>query len=249
MIPIKSEEEIKILGEANKIVARILKSIKAIVKPGISTRELELFAEDLIKKAGAISAFKGYHNYPASICTSINEEVVHGIPSEKRILKSGDIVSIDSGVKFKNYYGDATITCPVGEIDNDTKELIDITEKSLYKGIEKAKAGNYLFDISWAIQSFVENNGYGVIRDFVGHGIGRQLHEEPQIPNFGKPCTGPLLKEGMVFAIEPMVSQGTWEVEVLSDGWTVVTLDNSLACHFEHTIAIMKNGPVILSKE
>jgi methionyl aminopeptidase len=249
MIPIKSEEEIKILGEANRIVARILKSTKTIVKPGISTKELELFAEDLINKAGAISAFKGYQRYPASICTSINEEVVHGIPSDKRILKSGDIVSIDLGVKFKNYYGDATITYPVGEISDETKKLVEITEKALYKGIEKARAGNYLSDISWAIQSFVESRGYGIIRDFVGHGIGKELHEEPQIPNFGKPHTGPILKEGMVLAIEPMVSQGTWEIKVLDDGWTAVTLDNSKACHFEHTIAIMKTGPVILSKE
>ncbi|MDD5455209.1 MAG: type I methionyl aminopeptidase [Candidatus Ratteibacteria bacterium] len=249
MIPIKSQEEIEILSEANKIVARILKSIKLIIKPGISTKELELIAEDLMKKEGVTSAFKGYQKYPASICTSINDEVVHGIPSDKRVLKNGDIVSIDLGVKFKNYYGDAAITYAVGNISDSAKELIEVTEKSLYTGIEKAKAGNCLFDISWAIQSFVESKGYGVIRDFVGHGIGRQLHEEPQIPNYGKPHTGPILKEGMVLSIEPMVSQGTWEVEVLDDGWTAVTLDNSLSCHFEHTIAIMKNGPVILSKE
>ncbi len=249
MIPIKSEEEIKILTEANRIVAKILNAIKPIIQPGISTKELEIFAEDLIRKEGATSAFKGYHKYPASICTSINDEIVHGIPSDKRILENGDIVSIDIGVKFKGYYGDAAITFPVGKISDDTKKLIDVTEKALYKGIEKAKEGNYLFDISWAIQSFVEDNGYGVIRDFVGHGIGRQLHEEPQIPNYGKPHSGPLLKVGMVFCIEPMVSQGTWEVKVLGDGWTAVTLDNSLSCHFEHTIAIMKSGPIILSKE
>ncbi|MBU0533581.1 MAG: type I methionyl aminopeptidase [Candidatus Omnitrophica bacterium] len=249
MIPIKSKEEIKILSEANKIVARILKSIKTIVAPGINTKELELFAEDLINKEGAIPAFKGYMGYPSSICASINEEVVHGIPSDKRILKNGDIVSIDLGVKVKGYYGDAAVTYSVGEISDEAKELIEVTEKALYKGIEKARAGNYLFDISWAIQSLVEDKGYGIIRDFVGHGIGKQLHEGPQIPNFGKPHTGPILREGMVLAIEPMVSQGTWEVKVLDDGWTAVTLDNSLACHFEHTIAIMKNGPVILSKE
>lgn len=248
MIPIKSEEEIKILGEANRIVARILKSIKTIVVPGITTKELELFADDSINKEGAIPAFKGYMGYPSSICASINEEVVHGIPSDKRILKNGDIVSIDLGVKVKGYYGDATVTYSVGEISDEAKKLVEVTEQALYKGIEKARAGNYLFDISWAIQSFVEDNGYGIIRDFVGHGIGKQLHEEPQIPNFGKPHTGPILREGMVFAIEPMVSQGTWEVKVLDDGWTAVTLDNSLACHFEHTIAIMKNGSVILSK-
>lgn len=249
MTPIKSKEEIKILSEANRIVARILKSIKTIVAPGINTKELELFAEDLINKEGAIPAFKGYMGYPSSICASINEEVVHGIPSDKRILKNGDIVSIDLGVKVKGYYGDAAVTYSVGEISDEAKELIEVTEKALYKGIEKARAGNYLFDISWAIQSLVEDKGYGIIRDFVGHGIGKQLHEGPQIPNFGKPHTGPILREGMVLAIEPMVSQGTWEVKVLDDGWTAVTLDNSLACHFEHTIAIMKNGPVILSKE
>jgi len=249
MIPIKSEEEIKILREANRIVAKILNAIKSIIKPGINTKELEVFAEDLMKKEGAISAFKGYHKYPASICASVNEEVVHGIPSSKKILKNGDIVSIDIGVKFKNYYGDAAITFPVGEISDDAKKLIDVTRQGLHKGIEKAKAGNYLFDISWAIQSFVENNGCGVIRDFVGHGIGRELHEEPQIPNFGKPRTGPLLKEGMVLSIEPMISQGTWEVQIQDDGWTAVTLDGSLSCHFEHTIAIMKSGPVILSEE
>ncbi len=249
MIPIRTEEEIKILSEANRIVAKILNAIRPIIQPGVSTKELELFAEDLIKKEGAIPAFKGYQGYPASICASINEEVVHGIPLDKRILKNGDIVSIDLGVKFKGFYGDAAITYPVGKIDKDASDIIEVTETALYKGIEKAKTGNYLFDISWAIQSFVEDKGYGVIRDFVGHGIGRQLHEEPQIPNCGKPRTGPLLKEGMVLSIEPMVSQGTWEVEMLDDGWTAVTLDNSLSCHFEHTIAIMKNGPLVLSRE
>ncbi len=249
MIPIKSAKEIKILGEANRIVAKLLNAMKTRIKPGINTKELDVFAEDLIKKEGATAAFKGYHGYPASVCTSINQEVVHGIPSDKRFLKDGDIISVDFGVRFKGYYGDAAITCSVGKISNKTKELLKVTEQALYKGIEQAKIGNYLFDISWAIQSFVEGKGYGVIRDFVGHGIGSQLHEEPQIPNCGKPHTGPVLKEGMVFAIEPMVSQGTWEVEVLDDGWTAVTLDNSLSCHFEHTIAIMKNGPVILSRE
>lgn len=248
MIPIKTEEEIKILAEANGIVARILKSLKTIVKPGISTKDLEPFADDLIKKSGATAAFRGYHGYPSSICTSINEEVIHGIPSKEKTLKEGDIISIDLGVKFKGYYGDAAFTCPVGEIGSETKKLIDITEKALYKGIDMGKEGNHLFDISWAIQSFVEDADYNVIRDFVGHGIGRELHEEPQIPNFGTPNTGPLLREGMVFSIEPMVSQGTWEVKVLDDKWTAVTLDGSLSCHFEHTIAITKNGPVILSK-
>jgi methionyl aminopeptidase len=249
MIPIKSEKEIKILAEANRIVAKVLNAVKPMIQPGVSTKQLEILAEDLIRKEGAIPAFKGYQRYPGSICTSINCEVVHGIPSDKRILKDGDIISVDVGVKFENYYGDAAITYPVGEISDGAKKLINVAEQSLYKGIEKAKPGNYLFDISWAIQSFVEGEGYAVIRDFVGHGIGRQLHEEPQIPNFGKPRTGPLLKEGMVLSIEPMISQGTWEVEILGDGWTAVTLDRSLSCHFEHTIAIMKDGSAILSRE
>jgi len=247
MIPLKSEEEIRILSEANRIVARILKSLKETIKPGVSTKELEQLAESLVKKEGAIPAFKGYRGYPASICTSINEEVVHGIPSRERILKNGDIISIDLGVKFKDYYGDATVTYPVGRINNEAKRLLEITEEALYRGIEKGREGNYLFDISWAIQSFVEGKGYNVVRDFVGHGIGKSLHEEPQIPNFGKPHTGPILREGMVLAIEPMVNQGTWEVKVLDDGWTAVTLDGSLSCHFEHTIAITKNKPIILS--
>ena len=248
MIPIKSEEEIKILAEANRIVAAILQSLKSIVRPGVSTKELEHLADELIKKSGAIPAFKGYKGYPASICTSVNEEVVHGIPSSKRILKDGDIVGVDLGVKFKDYYGDATITYPVGKINSDAQRLLEVTEKALYEGIEKCRKDNYLFDISSAIQSFVEENGYNVVRDFVGHGIGRELHEEPQVPNFGKPHTGAVLREGMVLSIEPMVNQGTWEVKVLDDGWTAVTLDGSLSCHFEHTIAIMKNGPVILSR-
>lgn len=249
MIPLRSEEEIRILSEANRIVARVLKSLKKVIKPGVSTKELELLAESLVKKEGATPAFKGYMGYPASICTSINEEVVHGIPSGERILKNGDIIGIDLGVKFKDYYGDATVTCPVGKISDEAKRLLEVTEKALYKGIEKGKEGNHLFDISWAIQSFVEKNGYNVVRDFVGHGIGKSLHEEPQIPNFGKPHTGPVLREGMVLAIEPMVNQGTWEIKVLDDGWTTVTLDGALSCHFEHTIAITKNGPIILSSE
>jgi methionyl aminopeptidase len=249
MIPIKSEEEIKILSEANRIVARVLKSLKETVQPGISTKELETEAEALVKKEGAVPAFKGYRGYPASICTSINEEVVHGIPSKERILKNGDIISMDLGVKLKDYYGDATVTYPVGKISDEARELIDVTERALYLGIKQAKENNKLYDISYAIQFFIEGRGYNVVRDFVGHGIGKNLHEEPQIPNFGKPHTGPVLREGMVLAIEPMVTQGTWEVKVLEDGWTAVTLDGSLSCHFEHTIAIMRNGPVILSKE
>lgn len=249
MIKIKSKEEIKVLREANRIVARTLNSLEPIIKQGVSTEELDNLAEDLINKEGAVPAFKGYRGYPASICTSLNEEVVHGIPSRKKKLRDGDLLSIDLGVKFKGYYGDATVSYLVGRVDEGTKELFNVTKEALHKGIDKCRAGNRLYDISYAIQHCAESNGYNVVRDFVGHGIGGELHEEPQIPNYGKPHTGPLLKEGMVFAIEPMITQGTWEVKTLKDGWTVVTLDGALSCHFEHTIAIMENGPAILSKE
>jgi methionyl aminopeptidase len=249
VIKIKSKEEIKILREANRIVAKTLNSLKSMIKPGVSTEELDRRAEDFLSKEGAVPAFKGYRGYPASICASINEVVVHGIPSREKILKDGDLLSIDLGVKLKGYYGDATVSYLVGSVDKETKEIFNVTKEALYKGIDKCRPGNRLYDISYAIQSYAESNGYNVVRDFVGHGIGKELHEEPQIPNYGKPHTGPLLKEGMVFAIEPMITQGTWEVKTLEDGWTVVTLDGALSCHFEHTIAIMENGPVILSEE
>jgi len=249
MIPIKSKEEIVLLRESNRLVARVLQVLKEKTTPGVSTKELDILAEDMVKEAGAQPAFKGYRGYPATICASINEEVVHGIPTSKQILKPGDIVSIDLGVKYKGYYGDATVTLPVGEIDKKAQRIMEVTQTALSKGIDQAKEGNYLHDISWAIQSYVEGEGYSVVRDFVGHGIGKNLHEEPQIPNFGKPHTGPILKEGMVLALEPMVNEGTWEVRVLSDKWTVVTKDGLLSCHFEHTIAVTKDSAVILSKE
>jgi methionyl aminopeptidase len=217
-----------------------------MIVPGITTKELDRVAEEYILLKGARPAFKGYRGFPATLCISVNEEVVHGIPSQRR-LKEGDIVSLDVGANFVGYFGDAAITLPVGEVDPKAERLLEVTEKALYIGIEKAKVGNRLFDISYAIQSWVESHGFSVVRDFVGHGIGRDLHEEPQIPNFGIPHQGPRLEKGMVFALEPMVNEGTSAVRVLSDGWTVVTIDGKRSAHFEHTIAITEDGAEILS--
>jgi methionyl aminopeptidase len=246
MIIIKSHREIEQLKRSNTIVAEVFEKLKGMIVPGITTKELDQVAEEYIVLKGARPAFKGYRGFPATLCISINEEVVHGIPSQRR-LKEGDIVSLDVGVDFVGYYGDAAITFPVGEVDPEAKRLLEVTEKALYIGIEKAKVGNRLFDISYAIQGWVESHGFSVVRDFVGHGIGRDLHEEPQIPNFGAPHQGPRLEKGMVFALEPMVNEGTYEVRVLSDGWTVVTADGKRSAHFEHTIAITEDGAEILS--
>jgi methionyl aminopeptidase len=246
MIIVKSPREIEQLKRSNTIVAEVFEKLKGMIVPGITTKELDQVAEEYIVLRGAHPAFKGYRGFPATLCISINEEVVHGIPSQRR-LKEGDIVSLDVGVNFVGYYGDAAITFPVGEVDPEAKRLLEVTEKALYIGIEKAKVGNRLFDISYAIQGWVESHGFSVVRDFVGHGIGRDLHEEPQIPNFGAPHQGPRLEKGMVFALEPMVNEGTYEVRVLSDGWTVVTADGKRSAHFEHTIAITEDGAEILS--
>lgn len=246
LIICKSPKEIEILKKTNRIVALILKELKKYCVPGTTTYELDQIAESWVKKYNCIPAFKGYRNYPATLCISINEEIVHGIPGEKK-LKEGDIVSLDLGVKLDGFYGDAAITVPVGEIDAESQKLLQVTEEALYKGIEKAYVGNRLSDISHAIQTWVEKHGFSVVRDFVGHGIGKELHEEPQVPNFGKPGFGPRLKEGMVLALEPMVNMGTHEVKILSDGWTAVTADGSRSAHFEHSIAITSNGPIILS--
>ncbi|MBI4620966.1 MAG: type I methionyl aminopeptidase [Desulfobacterales bacterium] len=246
MIILKSKEEIELLRKSNQIVVHILKALRKIIKPGITTLELDSYAEEQIIKKGAIPAFKGYRGFPASLCVSVNEQLVHGIPDSRR-LKEGDIVSIDLGVVRNGFYGDAAITVPVGKISQEAARLLDVTEKALYKGIEQAKTGGRLQDISHAIQSWVEGNGFSVVRDFVGHGIGRNLHEEPQIPNFGLPNRGVQLKAGMVIALEPMVNAGTWKVKVQPDGWTVVTMDGSLCAHFEHTIAITEDGPDILT--
>lgn len=246
MIIIKSKREIEELRRSNAIVAEVFEKLKKVIVPGIQTKELDQIAEDIIRSRGALPAFKGYRGFPATLCISINEEVVHGIPGSRRI-KEGDIVSIDVGVNMNGYFGDGAITIAVGEIDDVGKKLIEVTEKALYIGIEKARPGNRLFDISYAIQSWVESNGFSVVRDFVGHGIGKDLHEEPQIPNFGSPNQGPRLEKGMVFALEPMVNEGTYMVKILSDGWTVVTADGKRSAHFEHSIAITDGEAEILS--
>lgn len=234
------------MRQAGRIVADTLQELAGAIRPGITTIQLDTLARQYIQKSGARPAFLGYHGFPASICASLNEEVVHGIPGLRR-LKAGDIISIDVGVFYKGYYGDAAATFPVGEVSPLAKRLLEVTRESLYKGIEKAYPGNRLYDISAAIQTYVESRGFSVVRSYVGHGIGSEMHEEPQVPNFGLPGKGPLLEAGMVLAIEPMVNAGTWEVETLSDDWTVVTKDRNLSAHFEHTVAIMQDGPEILT--
>jgi len=246
VIIIKSPREIEQLKRSNSIVAEVFQELRGAVLPGITTQELDQIAEKAILSKGAIPAFKGYRGFPATLCISMNEEVVHGIPNQRR-LKEGDIVSLDVGVNLNGYFGYAAITLPVGNIDEVAQSLLEVTEKALYLGIDEAKIGNRLFDISYAIQTWVEAHGFSVVRDFVGHGIGKNLHEEPQIPNFGSPHQGPRLEKGMVFALEPMVNEGTYEVKILSDGWTVVTADRKRSAHFEHTIAITDGGAEILS--
>lgn len=249
MVIIKSQEEIKKIAESCKIVAEVLEGLKSFIKEGITTADIEDYVERHIYKRNAKPAFKGYRGYPSSVCTSINDQVVHGIPSKNVRLKGGDIISIDLGVLFEGFYGDAAITLSVGEVSEITEKLIKVTEEALYVGIEKAIVGNRVSDISSSIQQHVEKHGFSVVRAFVGHGIGRFLHEDPQIPNFGKPGQGMRLKEGMTIAIEPMVNIGSPDVVILDDGWTAVTLDGSLSAHFEHTIVITKNGPQILTKK
>jgi len=246
MIIIKSPREIEQMKRSNAIVVEVFQKLTKVIAPGITTQELDRIAEAIILSRGAIPAFKGYRGFPKTLCISINEEVVHGIPNERR-LKEGDIVSLDVGVNHKGYFGDAAITLPVGKVDQAAQSLLEATEKALYIGIEKARVGNRLSDISYAIQTWAESQGFSVVRDFVGHGIGKDLHEEPQIPNFGPPHQGPRLEKGMVFALEPMVNEGTYEVKILSDGWTVVTTDGKRSAHFEHTIAITNGEAEILS--
>lgn len=246
MINIRTPQEIEIMRQNNRLVAHVLQRLREVIKPGITTKELDQLAERTIQESEAIPAFKGYRGYPASLCVSINEEVVHGIPGPRR-LQEGEIVSLDVGVYRNGYYGDAAITVPVGKVSKQAARLLEVTQQALAKGIEQATHGNRLLDISHAIQSWVESQGFSVVRDFVGHGIGRALHEDPQVPNFGPPHHGPRLRPGMILAIEPMINVGTWEVKVLEDGWTVVTADRSLSAHFEHTIAISDGEPDILS--
>ncbi|ADQ15318.1 type I methionyl aminopeptidase [Halanaerobium hydrogeniformans] len=249
MIILKSKREIDIMRKANKIVADTHSYLADKIEPGISTAEIDKLSDQYIRSRGALPSFKGYQGFPASVCISINEEVVHGIPSNNRFLKDGDIVSIDIGTFYDGFNGDAAKTYAVGEISKDARKLLDVTEKSLHIGIEKAVIGNRLFDISHAVQNYVESNGFSVVRDYVGHGIGRDMHEDPQVPNFGPPGKGPKLKVGMTLAIEPMVNMGSYEVETLEDDWTVVTKDRSLSAHFEHTIVINENGFEILSRD
>jgi methionyl aminopeptidase len=247
MVIFKSQNEIDRIRKASKIVARTLGVLESHVQAGITTRELDQIAESEIRKAGAKPAFKGYRGFPATLCVSVNEEVVHGIPSDRK-LKEGDIVGLDLGCIWEDFYGDAARTFAVGQISEESKRLLKITEESLLIGIEQARPGNRIGDIGYAVQVHAESNGYTVVRDFVGHGIGRSLHEDPQIPNYGNRGQGPRIKAGMVLAIEPMVCQGLADVEVLSDNWTAVTKDGSLAAHFEHSVAITDNGPEILSR-
>jgi methionyl aminopeptidase len=244
----KSKAEIEKMRQSGRIVRQVLDYLRGLVAPGVSTMELERAAAKKIEELGAKPAFKGYYDYPCVLCTSINQEIVHGIPSEKRVLKAGDIVSIDCGVVLDGYYGDAAITVPVVEVTPDVQKLLEVTEASLYRGIEAARMGNSVGDVGAAVQELVEANGFSVVREFVGHGIGTRLHEEPQVPNFGTRGHGARLREGMVLAIEPMVNFGKPGTKLLSDKWTAVTEDGSYSAHFEHCVAVTKNGPLILTK-
>jgi methionyl aminopeptidase len=249
MVILKSLQEIEKIRKASLIVAEALDGIRGMVRPGVSTQSLDAFAERFILAAGAKPAFKGYRGYPKTLCTSVNKEVIHGIPSKDVVLKAGDIVSVDVGAVVEGFYGDAAITLPVGTITPAAERLVRVTEESLLRGIAQAQPGNYLYDISNAVQSYVESNGYSVVREYVGHGIGRNLHEDPQIPNYGERGKGIRLKPGMVLAIEPMVNAGGSATFVQEDNWTAVTKDGSLSAHFEHTIAVMPDGPRILTKK
>ncbi len=249
MIILKSRQEIEKIHKACQVVAAVLDDIQVMIRPGVTTQALDEFAEKVIVSSGARPAFKGYRGYPRTLCTSLNNEVVHGIPSKKVILKDGDIISIDVGAIVEDFYGDAAKTFSVGNAAPESKRLITITEEALYKGIAAAVAGGRLYDISSAVQRHVESRGYSVVREFVGHGIGRNMHEDPQIPNFGEPGQGPKIKSGMVFAIEPMVNMGGSATLIKEDGWTAVTVDGSLSAHFEHTVAVMPEGPWILTRK
>lgn len=246
MIAIRSPKELDLLREANRIAAEVLKKVAEMVRPGASTEELDQEAEELIRASGATPSFKGYKGYPCSICASIDEQVVHGIPSERRLVE-GEIVSIDIGTEYRGYCGDAALTVPVGEVSLEKRRLMQATRRSLESGVRAARAGNRIVDISRAVQTEVELNGFSVIRQFVGHGIGTSPHEEPQVPNFVSDSPGPQLRAGMVLAIEPMVSASSAEVEILEDMWTAVTVDRQPAAHFEHTVAIRDGGPEILT--
>lgn len=246
MIVYKSMAEIEIMDRCNGIVVDILKRLAERVQPGVSTAELDRFAEEATREAGAVPAFKGYRGFPASLCTSVNNEVVHGIPSPKRIVREGDILSLDFGVILEGYYGDSAMTVPVGTISSKAQRLLDVTRESLKRGIAHMQSGNHLSDVSNAIQTYVESEGYSVVREFVGHGIGHQLHEDPQVPNFGSPGHGPVLREGLVLAIEPMVTEGNPDVLIGDDDWTVRSVDGGWSAHFERSVAVTENGPLLL---
>ncbi|MEW6572428.1 MAG: type I methionyl aminopeptidase [Bacillota bacterium] len=247
MISRKSERELSYMRDAGRIVALTLQELEKVIRPGVTTGELDALAEAFIRQQGAEPAFKGLYGFPASICASVNEQVVHGIPGPRR-LEEGDIISIDVGTVVMGYYGDGAATFAVGKIKKEAKKLLQVTREALNKGIRKAVAGNRLSDISHAVQSYVENHGFSVVRDFVGHGIGAKMHEDPQVPNFGPPGRGPRLETGMTLAIEPMVNAGTYAVKVLRDNWTVVTEDGKLSAHFEHTVAVRDGAAEILTR-
>jgi len=245
MIILKTPDEVAVMAKASRVVAEALEVVKRAVQPGVTTEELDRLAESEIRARGAVPAFKGYRNYPRTLCASVNEQVVHGIPS-KRILKEGDIIGLDLGAIVGGFYGDSAVTVAVGQIDEKTARLVCVTQEALVLGIEQAVVGHRLSDISHAVQRHVEAAGFSVVTEFVGHGVGRQLHEEPQVPNYGKPGQGPRLQPGMVLAIEPMVNMGKSAVRVLDDRWTAVTVDGSLSAHFEHTVAIQPSGPALV---
>ncbi len=248
MIICKSPAEIEKLRQSGRMVRQLLGEMREQVRPGITTLDLEKFLVKRLKELGARSAFKGYRGYPCCLCASLNSEVIHGIPSDRQVLKEGDILSLDTGVILDGYYGDSALTVPVGVIDGPAQRLLKVTEEALELAIDKVRLGNRLGDVSAAVQAHAEKNGFSVVREFVGHGIGKAMHEEPQIPNFGQPGHGPLLKEGMVFAIEPMVNAGGAAVRVLDDNWTAVTVDGSWSAHFEHMVAVTRNGPDVLTR-
>ena len=247
-ISIKTKDEILLLRDAGKILFEIIAKLQSSLKIGMTTKDVDVEAERLINQYKVTAAFKGYRGYPASICISLNQEVVHGIPSESREIKEGDIVSLDVGIIHKNYYADTAVSVGMGNVSPQVQKLLDVTRESLNQAIAQARVNNHLSDISHAVQSYVESHGFSVVREFVGHGIGRRLHEDPEIPNFGAAHQGPVLKEGMVFAIEPMVNMGTWQTRILEDGWTVVTTDGKPSAHFEHTIVVTQSGPEILTQ-
>ena len=249
MIELKSPAQIAHMREAGRILADAFRMCRDLVKPGVSTLEIDREVESLIRERKAKPAFKGYRGFPATICASINEEVVHGIPAARRRLREGDIIGLDLGAIVEGYYADAAVTLPVGEVTDEARRLLDVTRESLELGIAECRPGRRMGDVSVAVQRHVENAGFGVVRAFVGHGIGRALHEDPQVPNFGEAGRGPLLRAGMVLALEPMVTMGHWEVRVLADRWTAVTVDGTLAAHFEHTVAVTEHGPDVLTAD